>query len=151
MGFDAGLVTDLRGGAAVGRPVFSGVVMEGLVSGCRFGLTDKVASEKCHLTLDQTQWGNPVMTATLTLDKAGRVVIPKSLRDELHLDAGDELELSAEGDCLTLRPVRVAARLKKKHGIWVFGGTDRITAAETDAVLGGIREQRDRDNRGGSR
>ena len=67
MGFDAGLVTDLRGGAAVGRPVFSGVVMEGLVSGCRFGLTDKVASEKCHLTLDQTQWGNPVMTATLTL------------------------------------------------------------------------------------
>ena len=90
------------------------------------------------------------MTATLTLDKVGRIVIPKALRNELHLVTGDELELSAEGDCITLRPVRATARLKKKHGIWVFGGTERITAEETGAVLSGIREQRDRDIRGES-
>ena len=91
------------------------------------------------------------MTATITLDKAGRVVIPKPMRDEMHLDAGDELELLFEGESLTLRPVRVATRLRKKQGIWVFGGTGRITAEETESVLRGVREQRDRDNRGDSR
>lgn len=88
------------------------------------------------------------MTTTVTLDKAGRVVIPKPVRDEMHLDAGDELELLFEGESLTLRPVRVLPRLRKKHGIWVFGGTGRITPAETDSVVRGVREQRDRQNRG---
>ena len=91
------------------------------------------------------------MTTTVTLDKSGRLVIPKSVRDELQLDAGDELELSSEGESLTLRPMRVATRLRKKQGIWVFGGTERITAEETDAVLRGVREERDRQNRGDSR
>ncbi|MFN0103984.1 MAG: AbrB/MazE/SpoVT family DNA-binding domain-containing protein [Bryobacteraceae bacterium] len=91
------------------------------------------------------------MSTTVTLDKAGRVVIPKALRDEIHLDAGDELELLAEGETLTLRPVRAATRLRKKQGIWVFGGGERVTAAETDAVLRSIREQRDRRNRGDDR
>jgi len=40
----------------------------------------------------------------VTLDKAGRVVIPKTLRDELHLEPGDTLELEAEGERVTLRP-----------------------------------------------
>jgi AbrB family looped-hinge helix DNA binding protein len=88
------------------------------------------------------------MTTTVTLDKAGRVVIPKPVRDQMHLDAGDELELSFEGESMTLRPVRVPTRLRKKHGIWVFGGTERITAEETDSVLRGVRGQRDRQNRG---
>jgi AbrB family looped-hinge helix DNA binding protein len=29
------------------------------------------------------------MNTTVTLDKAGQVVIPKTLRDELRLEAGD--------------------------------------------------------------
>ena len=90
------------------------------------------------------------MTTTVTLDKAGRVVIPKPVRDEMHLDAGDELELLLEGESLTLRPVRVPTRLRKKDGIWVFGGTGRITAEETDSVLRGVREQRNKQNRGDS-
>lgn len=91
------------------------------------------------------------MTTTITLDKAGRVVIPKLVRDELHLDAGDELELMSEGESLTLRPMRAATRLRKKQGVWVFGGTEPITAGETEAVLRGVREERDRVNRGESR
>jgi AbrB family looped-hinge helix DNA binding protein len=38
------------------------------------------------------------MTTKLTLDKAGRVVIPKPLRDELNLEPGDALQLEAEGE-----------------------------------------------------
>ena len=91
------------------------------------------------------------MPTTVMLDKAGRVVIPKPMRDEMHLDAGDELELLFEGESLTLRPVREATRLRKKQGIWVFGGTERITAEETDSVLRGVRDQRDRNNRGDNR
>ena len=40
-------------------------------------------------------WVHPVygdiMNGRLTLDSAGRVVIPKGLRDALHLGPGDEL------------------------------------------------------------
>ena len=48
----------------------------------------------------------PNMTAKLTLDKAGRVVIPKRLRDKFHLAAGDALELESAGEEIVLRPVR---------------------------------------------
>ena len=48
------------------------------------------------------------MTTILTLDKAGRVVLPKPLRDELELAAGDTLELESRGEQITLRPVRGA-------------------------------------------
>jgi AbrB family looped-hinge helix DNA binding protein len=62
------------------------------------------------------------MTTKLTLDQAGRVLIPKNLRQELHLGPGDTLELESEGDEITLRPVRPKALLKKEHGIWVYQG-----------------------------
>ena len=98
-----------------------------------------------------TQWDDSIMSVTVSLDKAGRIVIPKPLRDELHLGPGDELEVTPEGDSLTLRPVRATSRLRKKHGIWVFGGTGRITTDETNAVLRGIREQRERQAGGDDR
>lgn len=62
------------------------------------------------------------MTAKITLDKAGRVVIPKSLREHMHLAPGDTLQLEQEGERITLRPVRPQATLKKEHGIWVYQG-----------------------------
>jgi len=56
------------------------------------------------------------MNITVTLDGAGRVVIPKTLRDELHLEAGDRMELESEGENVTLRPVRSASPLRKEDG-----------------------------------
>jgi|HubBroStandDraft_1064217.scaffolds.fasta_scaffold00359_4 AbrB family looped-hinge helix DNA binding protein len=85
------------------------------------------------------------MSTTVTLDKAGRVVIPKILRDELRLEAGDELSLESEGERLTLRPVRSASPMRKEHGVWVFRGSQRLSAVATDQVLRDLREQRDRD------
>jgi AbrB family looped-hinge helix DNA binding protein len=88
------------------------------------------------------------MNTTVTLDKAGRVVIPKTLRDELHLEPGDALSLKSEGERVTLRPVRSASPLRREHGVWVFRGSQRLSAAATDQVLRNLREQRDRDHRG---
>ena len=62
------------------------------------------------------------MSTKLTLDQAGRLMIPKALRQELHLGPGDTLQLESEGDRITLRPVRPEALLKKEQGVWVFQG-----------------------------
>jgi AbrB family looped-hinge helix DNA binding protein len=62
------------------------------------------------------------MTTSLTLDRAGRLMIPRSLRQELHLGPGDKLQLESEGDQITLRPCRPEAVLKKEHGVWVYQG-----------------------------
>jgi AbrB family looped-hinge helix DNA binding protein len=58
----------------------------------------------------------------LTIDNAGRVVIPKSIRDDLQLQGGDTLELEREGEALRLRPVRPKPAMRKKKGIWVYTG-----------------------------
>jgi AbrB family looped-hinge helix DNA binding protein len=91
------------------------------------------------------------MNTTVTLDSAGRVLIPKSLRDELRLEPGDSMQLETEGEGVTLRPIRTASPLRRERGVWVFNGGRKINAAVTDEVLRDIREQRDRDNRGTDR
>jgi len=35
------------------------------------------------------------MSTRLKIDKVGRAVIPKPLREELHLEAGDSLEMAS--------------------------------------------------------
>jgi AbrB family looped-hinge helix DNA binding protein len=88
------------------------------------------------------------MTAKLTLDKAGRVVIPKRLRDQLHLAPGDAFEAESAGEEIVLRPVRQELSLRKKHGIWVAYGGPPLSAEMTDAVLQSIRDERDAQNLG---
>ena len=73
------------------------------------------------------------MTAKLTLDRAGRVLIPKTLRQQLHLEPGDALQLESEGEQMTLRPVRPQALLKKERGVWVYQG-EPTTASIPDLI-----------------
>jgi AbrB family looped-hinge helix DNA binding protein len=65
---------------------------------------------------------NTNMNAKIVLDKAGRIVLPKPLRDEMQLGPGDALELESEGERITLRPVRPKVTLKKELGVWVYQG-----------------------------
>lgn len=62
------------------------------------------------------------MTTKVSVDKAGRVVLPKPLRDKMQLAPGDELVIESEGERITLRPIRPQASLKKEHGVWVYQG-----------------------------
>jgi AbrB family looped-hinge helix DNA binding protein len=88
------------------------------------------------------------MNATVTLDKAGRLVLPKTVRDELQLGPGDTLELQVEGEQVTLRPRRATPPLEKERGVWVFRTGERLTSAEALETLHNIREQRIRHNAG---
>lgn len=88
------------------------------------------------------------MNTRLTIDKAGRVVIPKPLREELHLEPGDSLEMESAGEQITLRPVRGTGPLTKELGVWVFRAGQPLPASATDDMLQQIREDRDLVNLG---
>jgi len=90
------------------------------------------------------------MNTRLIIDKAGRVVIPKPMREELHLEPGDSLEMETAGEQITLRPVRGTGPLTKEHGVWVFRTGQPLPASATDDMLQQIRVERDLTNRGES-
>jgi AbrB family looped-hinge helix DNA binding protein len=83
------------------------------------------------------------MTTKLTLDRAGRVLIPRALRKELHLGPGDSLQLNSEGGKITLRPVRPKALLRKERGVWVYQGEP--THASIPDLIDQEREKRSRE------
>ena len=83
------------------------------------------------------------MAIKITVDGAGRVVLPKPLRDRMRLKAGTTLELDSEGERITLRPVRPAATLRKEFGIWVFQSDS--TEASIPDLIEEVREKRSRE------
>ena len=85
------------------------------------------------------------MNTTVTIDRAGRVVLPKPLRDELRLEAGDSLELGLEGEQITLRPLRAKSPLRKERGIWVFHGGGTLSVSRANAMIADARESRNRE------
>jgi AbrB family looped-hinge helix DNA binding protein len=88
------------------------------------------------------------MNILLTIDKAGRVVIPRPLRKVLHLEPGDALEMESAGEQITLRPVRGTGPLTKEQGVWVFRTGQPLPASATDEMLQQLREERDMVNLG---
>ena len=88
------------------------------------------------------------MNSRLVIDKAGRVVIPKPVREELQLEPGDTLDMESIGEQITLRPVRGTGPLTKEHGVWVFHSGQLLPASATDDMLDLLREERDLTNLG---
>jgi AbrB family looped-hinge helix DNA binding protein len=91
------------------------------------------------------------MSSEVTLDRAGRVVLPKTARDEMCLSPGDILDLTVKGDEVTLRPRRGATPLQKERGVWVFRAGKPLSADVTEETLRNIRTQRHCRNAGQSR
>jgi AbrB family looped-hinge helix DNA binding protein len=84
------------------------------------------------------------MTTTLTIDRAGRLVLPKRVREELQLAAGDSLELESSEDQIILRPVRGTASLRKKQGVWVMRTGKPLSAEVVNQTVRKIRNERGR-------
>ncbi len=67
----------------------------------------------------------------VTLDRFGRVVLPKAVRDDLDLDAGSVLEVEEVKDGILLKPIRDEPQHVKRDGVLVFLGrsSDDVTNA----------------------
>jgi AbrB family looped-hinge helix DNA binding protein len=59
---------------------------------------------------------------TLKIDHAGRIVLPKPIRDRLGLKAGSGLELAESPDGILLKPVRPRPSLVRRNGLLVHRG-----------------------------
>jgi AbrB family looped-hinge helix DNA binding protein len=84
------------------------------------------------------------MVTTLTVDKAGRVVLPKPVREELQLAPGDSLELESSEDRIVLRPARGNGRMYKKQGVWVFNSGVPLALDVVNKTARRVRRERER-------
>ena len=63
-----------------------------------------------------------------TIDKAGRVVIPRSLRERIGLAGAAEVELTLDGATIRLEPV-AGSELLEKDGLLVIPAAGRAVSA----------------------
>jgi AbrB family looped-hinge helix DNA binding protein len=59
---------------------------------------------------------------TLKMDKAGRVILPKPLRDRLGLHEGSDLEVEETPEGVMLKTLEARPSMIKKQGLWVHTG-----------------------------
>lgn len=60
------------------------------------------------------------------MDPAGRVVLPKKVRERFRLQGGDTLILEMTGDAIQLRPQQTRSRLERVNGVLVFVSETRL-------------------------
>lgn len=66
------------------------------------------------------------MTSTITMDAAGRVVLPAQIRKRLHLQAGAKLRLDVVADRLELTPEpEETSGVSRKDGRLVLSATGK--------------------------
>ncbi len=77
------------------------------------------------------------------IDKAGRIVLPKNIRQDLAIQPGDVLRVTSDGVAVTLTPNRQKAGLVRQGRALVFSTTDdEVLRLETvDNLLAEEREK----------
>jgi AbrB family looped-hinge helix DNA binding protein len=86
---------------------------------------------------------NTIMNATLSIDRAGRLVLPKPVREQLQLEPGESLEMESFEDHVVLRPVRGNGSMRRKRGVWVFSGGTPLKASAVRETIQRIRKGRE--------
>jgi AbrB family looped-hinge helix DNA binding protein len=77
-----------------------------------------------------------------TIDRAGRVVIPKPVRDELGLRGGEQLEVVARDGRIEIEPSGADVRLAERDGRAVIEADQEmpsLTAENVRAILERLR------------
>ena len=69
------------------------------------------------------------MTATITIDSAGRLVLPKAMREKMHLHAGSKLRADLVGEKLEISTEVPLATIAKRGKRRVITGWDGFDAA----------------------
>ena len=57
-----------------------------------------------------------------TLDRFGRIVIPKKIRDDFNMGAGMQIRIEEIDQAILLRPKHSEQNLHTKDGVLVFSG-----------------------------
>ena len=73
------------------------------------------------------------MTNTLSIDKAGRVVIPQTIRKMFGLNAGSTLKLEIKDQAMTLTPMCQYPSMTQENGLWVHEGIPQDSVYNTVA------------------
>lgn len=69
------------------------------------------------------------------VDQVGRIVLPKALRDRLHLVPGTRVDVSEYGDGLHIAPIGDLARLERRNGKLVAVGSTEVTDDDVRKIL----------------
>ncbi len=77
----------------------------------------------------------------VTIDRLGRLVVPKQVRERFHLVPGTTLELHIEPNGIQLRPVHQEPALQRKDGILIHHGPETVKLDMAEFV------NRERENR----
>jgi AbrB family looped-hinge helix DNA binding protein len=77
----------------------------------------------------------------IKIDKAGRIVVPKPLRERLGFRANTELVAIEQPEGVLLKRVEQQPSMVKVDGLWVHQGTAE-PGANWERVLDDVREQR---------
>jgi AbrB family looped-hinge helix DNA binding protein len=80
-----------------------------------------------------------------TIDHAGRVVIPKAVRESAGLRPGAELEIEYRDGRVEIEPVRKKVKLVRKSGVLVAvpsPGSPKVTVDQVNRIIRDLRERR---------
>lgn len=56
------------------------------------------------------------------LDRFGRIVIPKKIRDDFNLKPGSQIHIEERDEAIVLKPIHGEPNLISKEGVLVFSG-----------------------------
>ena len=89
-----------------------------------------------------------------TIDKAGRLVIPRPLREQAGLTPGTELTLEYRDGKIEIEPVRRPVQIARRGSRLVLAappGASALNNAEVNRILEEVREERTRRDAPGRR
>lgn len=87
------------------------------------------------------------MSMNVQMDSAGRVVLPKKVRDRFGLQGGDTLALEIKGDTIELRSQGTGAHLERVNGVLVL--VSGVSLREGKDLVAESREERIKQIAGG--
>src|SRR5437016_4036362 len=85
---------------------------------------------------------NTMKDLLIPIDPAGRVVLPKNVRQELAITPGDTFKVSIHGTAVTLTPTKETTGFVRKGKALVFSTTGKEILSEktVNDILNNIRE-----------
>jgi AbrB family looped-hinge helix DNA binding protein len=83
-----------------------------------------------------------MITMTTTMDAAGRLVLPKAIRERAQLLPGVPLEVRVVDGRIEIEPVSATVTLTRSDGFWVAAPAEDVpvlSQAQVDNTLEGLR------------